>query len=83
VYCHLQFKDGESAITHGITGFETVTIKDLEKTISTNAKTIVLELTKDGKTMSFDVLVRLDTPREVDYFKHGGILQYVLRSLAQ
>jgi aconitate hydratase len=79
----LQFKDGESAITHGITGFETVTIKDLEKTISTNAKTIVLELTKDGKTMSFDVLVRLDTPREVDYFKHGGILQYVLRSLAQ
>ncbi len=79
----LQFKDGESAITHGITGFETVTIKDLEKTISTNAKTIVLELTKDEKTMSFDVLVRLDTPREVDYFKHGGILQYVLRSLAQ
>lgn len=77
----LQFKDGETAATHGLTGFETVTIKNLEKAIETNAKTITIEATKNGKIETFDVVVRLDTPREVDYYKHGGILQYVLRSL--
>jgi aconitate hydratase len=79
----LQFKEGETAATHGLTGFETINIKDLEKTIQTNAKTITIEAIKaDGTSHSFNVLVRLDTPREVDYYKHGGILQYVLRSLA-
>jgi aconitate hydratase len=77
----LQFKDGESAVTHGLTGFETINIKNLEKTIEANAKTITIDATQDGKTKTFDVMVRLDTPREVDYYKHGGILQYVLRSL--
>jgi len=78
----LQFKEGETALSHGLTGFETVTIKNLESVIANNAKMITIEATKDGKTHSFEVLVRLDTPREVDYYKHGGILQYVLRSLA-
>ncbi|MEZ4846618.1 MAG: aconitate hydratase AcnA [Bdellovibrionota bacterium] len=79
----LQFKEGENATTHGLTGFETINIKDLEKTIETNAKTITIEATKaDGSKHSFNVQVRLDTPREVDYYRHGGILQYVLRSLA-
>ncbi len=77
----LQFKDGESAETYGITGFENITIRDLEKTIEDNGKTITIEASKDGKVIAFQVVVRLDTPREVDYFKHGGILQYVLRSL--
>jgi aconitate hydratase len=78
----LQFKDGESAVTFGLTGFETIHIKNLEKAIETNAKTITIEASKeDGSLKSFDVIVRLDTPREVDYYKHGGILQYVLRSL--
>ena len=35
----------------------------------------------DGETVSFDARVRIDTPREADYFRHGGILQYVLRTL--
>ncbi|MCC7460736.1 MAG: aconitate hydratase AcnA, partial [Proteobacteria bacterium] len=79
----LQFKEGETTATHGLTVFETINIKDLEKTIQTNAKTITIEAIKaDGTSHSFNVLVRLDTPREVDYYKHGGILQYVLRSLA-
>lgn len=77
----LQFKEGESAATYGLTGFETITIRDLEKTIEDNVKTITIEASKDGKVIAFQVVVRLDTPREVDYFKHGGILQYVLRSL--
>ena len=78
----LQFKDGETAATYGLTGFETITIRDLEKTIEESAKTITIEASKDGKVISFQVNVRLDTPREVEYFQHGGILQYVLRSLA-
>jgi aconitate hydratase len=77
----LQFKDGESYETYGLTGFENITIRDLEKTIEDNGKTITIEASKDGKVIAFQVVVRLDTPREVDYFKHGGILQYVLRSL--
>lgn len=77
----LQFKEGETALTHGLTGFEIIDIKNLESAIQNNAKKITIEATKDEKTYSFEVLIRLDTPREVAYYKHGGILQYVLRSL--
>lgn len=78
----LQFKKGETADAHKITGKEIVTIHDIGSTISKNAKQLKIELkNEEGKISSFMVDVRLDTPREVEYFDHGGILQYVLRNL--
>lgn len=78
----LQFKKGETADAHKITGKEIVTIRDIGSTISKNAKQLKIELkNEEGQISSFMVDVRLDTPREVEYFDHGGILQYVLRNL--
>ncbi|MEQ8206407.1 MAG: aconitate hydratase, partial [Woeseia sp.] len=75
----LQFKDGESAETLGLTGKETF---DIEGQNDASAKTVtVTARTEDGHTVSFEALVRIDTPKERDYFEHGGILHYVLRQL--
>ncbi|HVW47479.1 MAG TPA: aconitate hydratase [Solirubrobacterales bacterium] len=75
----LQFKDGESASSLGLTGAETFTIGDLE---GGNAKTVtVTATTDDGATKTFEARVRLDTPNEVTYINNGGILQTVLRNL--
>jgi aconitate hydratase len=77
----LQFKDGENAETLGLTGKETYAITGLE---GGDAKTAhVIATSKDGKKTGFDVHVMLLTPKERDFYKHGGILQYVLRDLAR
>ena len=74
----LQFKEGESYESHGLTGQEEFDIQGLyDKTdevtlIATNA---------EGKKTSVKADVRIDTPKEWDYYKHGGILQYVLRNM--
>ncbi len=76
----LQFKDGEGAEVLGLTGKETF---DIEGHSDAKAKTVKVTATaEDGKTVSFEALVRIDTPKERDYFEHGGILHYVLRQLA-
>ncbi len=74
----LQFKPGESAESLGLTGQELFTITGIEEL---NAGTIPneVEVTADGKR--FSAVVRIDTPGEADYYRHGGIMQYVLRSL--
>ena len=69
----LQFPEGESAESLGLTGEETFDLAPLEE----GAKT--LEVTADGKT--FAARVRIDTPNEWQYYRHGGILQYVLGQL--
>lgn len=75
----LQFLDGEGADSLGLTGFERFTVKMNGGDLKVNQE---LEVTTDsGKT--FKTLVRLDTDPEVTYFKNGGILQTVLRKLAQ
>jgi aconitate hydratase len=75
----LQLPDGETAQSLGLTGEETVTISGIE---NGEAKTVSVEAAKDGgDPVKFDCKVRLDTPNEVTYFQHGGILQRVLRSL--
>ncbi|MGH8234104.1 MAG: aconitate hydratase AcnA [Rhodanobacteraceae bacterium] len=77
----LQFKDGENAESLGLTGKETYTITGLD---NGNAKTAhVAAAGKDGKQTEFDVRVMLLTPKEREFFHHGGILQYVLRDLAK
>jgi aconitate hydratase len=74
----LQYKPGESAQTLGLSGQETFSIEGIEKL---NKGTIPNEVvvTADGK--KFTATVRIDTPGEAEYYRHGGIMQYVLRSL--
>jgi aconitate hydratase len=74
----LQFKPGESAESLGLTGQETFDIAGIDNLNSGIAPSEVT-VTADGK--SFSAVVRIDTPGEADYYRHGGIMQYVLRSL--
>jgi aconitate hydratase len=75
----LQFKDGESAKTHGLTGKETFEITGLTVPDAREA-TVIAKSGDDEKT--FTVRVMLLTPKEREFYRHGGILQYVLRQLA-
>jgi aconitate hydratase len=76
----LQFLDGQDANTIGLTGKETYAISGQT---DANAKTIQVTATSEaGDTIEFEALVRIDTPKERDYYENGGILQYVLRQLA-
>ena len=77
----LVFKEGDSWQALGLTGAETVTLEGLES-LSPRA-TVTAKITfADGKTKSVDLICRIDTLDELDYFKNGGILHYVLRGLA-
>jgi aconitate hydratase len=77
----LQFKDGENAQSLGLTGKETFAITGLDGGDARWAH--VTATSQDGKKTEFDVHVMLLTPKERDFYKHGGILQYVLRDLAK
>jgi aconitate hydratase len=76
----LLFKEGENAQTLGLDGSETFSVTGLQDGESKRAT--VTATRKDGSTVSFEVKVMLLTPKEVEYFRHGGILHYVLRQLA-
>ncbi|EKU47825.1 aconitate hydratase AcnA [Brevibacterium casei] len=80
----LQFPVGESAESLGLDGTETFSITGVtELNEGTTPKTVKVTATKDdGTTVDFDAVVRIDTPGEADYYRNGGILQYVLRQLA-
>ena len=80
----LQFPAGQSAESLGLDGTETFTITGLTAlNEGTTPRTVAVTAQKaDGSAVSFDAVVRIDTPGEADYFRHGGILQYVLRQLA-
>jgi len=76
----LQFTDGESAASHELTGYETYDIEGLN---GGDAKDVVVKATdQGGGVKTFKAKVRIDTPNEVDYYRNGGILHYVLRKLA-
>ena len=79
----LQYADGETAASLGLTGTETFTITGISELNSGNTpKQVSVVATKtDGSEIKFNALVRIDTPREADYYRNGGILQYVLRNL--
>jgi aconitate hydratase len=74
----LQFKDGETAASLGLDGTETFAITGIT---ALNNGGIPKELTVTAGDKSFTAKVRIDTPGEADYYRHGGIMQYVLRSL--
>jgi aconitate hydratase len=77
----LQFIGNDSVETLGITGEETFDLKGLEGEIKPQQNATLVIHRKNGETKEVKVLLRIDTPIEVDYYKHGGILPYVLRQL--
>jgi aconitate hydratase len=74
----LQFKDGETAASLGLNGTETFAITGIT---ALNSGGVPKELTVTAGSITFNAKVRIDTPGEADYYRHGGIMQYVLRSL--
>src|SRR5258706_16469490 len=79
----LQFVNGENRESLGLTGLETYSIEGVPRAVDSAGKTLAkVTATADGKTIAFDVKVRVDTPVEADYYRNGGILPFVLRQLA-
>ncbi|MGO9991641.1 MAG: aconitate hydratase AcnA [Steroidobacteraceae bacterium] len=76
----LQYKDGQSTQGLGLTGKESFEIVGLNQGAAKVVK--VVATADDGKKTEFEARLRIDTPKELDYYQHGGILQYVLRQLA-
>lgn len=74
----LQFKDGESAETLGLVGNESFEIQ-IDKTVKPRDLVTVVATNADGKETKFEVVARFDSEVEIDYYRHGGILQMVLR----
>ncbi len=81
----LQFEEGDSVETLGLDGTEQVTIApiDFSQGLPIPSQVDVVAHKPQGETVSFKAIVRIDTPTEGAYFYHGGILQYVLRSLVE
>ena len=77
----LQFKGADSVQSLGITGEETYDIEGLGDDFKPQQDVTLVINRKNGETQRVPVLLRIDTPIEVDYYKHGGILPFVLRSL--
>jgi aconitate hydratase len=81
----LQFPDGESASSLGLTGEEEFTIEGIAEPMNAGGsppRTVTVKARRaSGERIEFEAKVRIDTPREADYYRHGGILRYVLRML--
>jgi len=78
----LQFKDGQSWHSLGLDGSEQVTIEGIGKINPRQDLDVVIKKS-NGETVTAPTLVRIDTENELDYFRNGGILHYVLRNLAR
>jgi aconitate hydratase len=79
----LEFVNGATRRTLGLTGFERYSVEGVAASIVSGSKRAEVTATSpDGSVKTFDVKVRIDTPREVEYFRSGGILPYVLRQIA-
>lgn len=77
----LQFKEGENRETLGLTGFEEYTIEGIAENLYPQKTLKVIAKSNDGSVKTFEVIARLDTPVEVEYYVNGGIMQTVLRKL--
>jgi aconitate hydratase len=77
----LQFLDGVTAESLGLDGSQTFSINGLSNDLQPGQQLTVELKTNDGQTRYFPVKVRIDTPMEIDYYRHGGILPFVLRQL--
>ncbi|CAB5074462.1 unannotated protein [freshwater metagenome] len=74
----LQFNPGDTAASLGLTGSETFSVSGIS---ALNTGGVPKEVTVKADSITFTAKVRIDTPGEADYYRHGGIMQYVLRSL--
>ncbi len=79
----LEFLPGEDRDKHGLTGEETYDITGIQQGLAPRKKLTILATAPDGTSKMLQAIVRIDTPVELDYYRHGGILPYVLRSLAK
>jgi aconitate hydratase len=79
----LEFTDGATRQSLGLTGFETYDIEGMSDSMPPRARLKVRARDASGNVKTFDVVSRIDTPEEATYYRHGGILQYVLRQLAR
>ena len=79
----LQFLAGENLESHGLTGRERFDVLGIDDSLQPKQALSVLAIADDGTETRFGVLCRIDTPVEVEYYRHGGILQYVLRQLLE
>ncbi|HUQ19877.1 MAG TPA: aconitate hydratase AcnA [Gemmatimonadaceae bacterium] len=77
----LEFVNGDTRLSLGLTGFETYEIAGLSDQMKPKSAVTVRATAPDGSVKSFEAMSRIDTPEEMSYFRHGGILPYVLRQL--
>ncbi len=77
----LQFQEGESIASHGLTGHEVFHIEGLSNDLQPGAEITVRAETEDGSTKTFTTIARIDSPVEVSYYRNGGILHAVLRDM--
>jgi aconitate hydratase len=79
----LEFVNGQNRESLGLTGLETFAIEGIQAAVESNGrKHARVTATHDGKSKTFEVAARIDTPVEIEYYRSGGILPYVLRQLA-
>jgi aconitate hydratase len=80
----LEYEAGQNAASLGLTGKETFHIEGIPAALNGGGRrATVRAVADDGSEKRFGVMVRVDTPQEVEYYRNGGILPYVLRQLAQ
>ncbi|MEP6491397.1 MAG: aconitate hydratase AcnA [bacterium] len=77
----LEFINGDTRQSLGLTGFETFDVVGLDASLKPRATLTVRATSRDGAKKEFKVLARIDTPEEMNYYRNGGILPYVLRQL--
>ncbi|HEU5480084.1 MAG TPA: hypothetical protein VFU90_09645, partial [Candidatus Tumulicola sp.] len=77
----LELTNGDTRQSLGLTGFETFDIVGLDESLRPRAKLTVRAQLPNGGSKEFGVVARIDTPEEMQYYRHGGILPYVLRQL--
>ena len=77
----LELSGGETRLTLGLTGFETYDIEGMSDSMKPRSTLTVRALAADGTEKRFQAVCRIDTPEELSYYRHGGILPYVLRQL--
>ena len=79
----MEFVNGETRQSLGLSGFETIDIGGVDDTLQPRATLTAKATASDGSVKTFSVRARIDTPEELQYFRNGGILPYVLRNLAR
>ena len=79
----LEFEAGQNAASLGLTGEEVIDVEGIAEDLAPKKRMTVRATSPDGSVKTFYATCRIDTPVEIDYYKNGGILQFVLRQLAR